>query len=132
MKRGRTAAECDLALLNGEHGVTAEMLLAGKPIVQVPLNLEQEMTADSVARMGAGESAPARRGAPWHGAAKLDALLTQDRYAQAARRFADRYAAFDRDKQRGAMLDRAEELLAGDSHPGNSPAAPNPAELAAV
>ena len=32
----RAAAECDLAVLNGGHGVTAEMLLAGKPILLVP------------------------------------------------------------------------------------------------
>ena len=126
------ARESDLAVLNGGHGVTAEMLLAGKPILQVPLNLEQQMTADAVARMGAGGSAPARRGAPWQGSAKLEALLTEDRYAQAARRFADRYAAFDRDKQRAAMLDRAEELLAGAAYSGNPSEAPNAAELAAV
>ena len=38
------ARECDPAVLNGGHGVTAEMLLAGRPILQVPLNLERQMT----------------------------------------------------------------------------------------
>lgn len=31
----RAAARCDLAVPNGGHGVTAQMLLAGKPLVVV-------------------------------------------------------------------------------------------------
>jgi UDP:flavonoid glycosyltransferase YjiC (YdhE family) len=110
----RVSRECDLAVLNGGHGVTAEMLLAGKPVLAVPLVLEQQMTGDALKRLGAGESAPPRRGEPWEwsGAAKLEAMLTDGRYAAAARRFADRYAAFDPQRQRAAMLERAEELLA--------------------
>src|SRR4051812_31995318 len=40
-------------------------------------------------------------------------VLTDEKYAQAARRFAERYAAFDPRRQSEAMLDQAEELLAG-------------------
>ena len=107
----RVAAECDLAVLNGGHGATAEMLLAGKPVLQVPLVLEQLMTARAVEQFGAGASAPFRRCEPWQGDVALDALLTEDRFALAARRFAHRYAAFDPRRQREAMLARAEELL---------------------
>ena len=60
----RAAAECDLAVLNGGHVVTAEMLLAGKPVLAVPLVLGQQMTGDALRRLGAGESAPPRRGEP--------------------------------------------------------------------
>jgi hypothetical protein len=109
----RAAAECDAAVLNGGHGVTAEMLLAGKPLMLVPLVLEQQMTAAAVSRFGAGEWSPARGRAAWQGAAKLEALLSDEKYAQAARRFADRYVAFDSQRQREAMLDRAEQLLSG-------------------
>lgn len=107
----RVAAECDLAVLNGGHGSTAEMLLAGKPVLQVPLVLEQLMTAAAVERLGAGASAPFRRGEPWRGDAALDAMLSEDGCASAARRFAHRYAAFDPRRQNEAMLARAEELM---------------------
>ena len=35
-------------LLNGGHGVTAQMLLAGKPLLQIPLVREQGLTAEAV------------------------------------------------------------------------------------
>ena len=38
-------------------------------------------------------------------------MLNDDRYAEGARRFAERYAKFDRAAQREAMLARAMELL---------------------
>jgi UDP:flavonoid glycosyltransferase YjiC (YdhE family) len=44
----RAAAECDVAVLNGGHGVTAEMLLAGKPVLAVPLVLEHQMTGEAL------------------------------------------------------------------------------------
>jgi UDP:flavonoid glycosyltransferase YjiC (YdhE family) len=126
--------ECDLAVLNGGHGVTCEMLLAGKPVLAVPLVLEQQMTGDAVKRVGAGESAPPRRGEPWEwaGRAKLEAMLSEDCYATAARRFADRYAAFDPARQREAMFRRAEELLADEPLPAESSEVTRERELAAV
>src|SRR5690606_33749874 len=35
------ARSCDLAILNGNHGTTCEFLLAGVPILQIPINFEQ-------------------------------------------------------------------------------------------
>jgi hypothetical protein len=77
----RAAAECDVAVLNGGHGVTAEMLLAGKPVLAVPLVLEQQMTGEALRGLGAGESAPPKRGEPWEwtGRARLEAVLSDDR-----------------------------------------------------
>ena len=105
----RVAKECDLAVLNGGHGVTAEMLLAGKPMFHVPLVLEQRLTAEAVHALGAAEVAPPRSADPV--GTRLDALLNDDGYTAAARRFAERYAAFDPARQRAAILARAEELL---------------------
>jgi hypothetical protein len=126
----KVGRECDAAVLNGGHGVTAEMLLAGRPLLQIPLALEQRLTADSVERLGAGKSASA--GSDEELRAALDAVLGDPRCAAGARRFADRYAAFDPARQREAMLARAEELLAGETR-SDSPRDPSPApELAAV
>ena len=110
----RAAAECDLAVLNGGHGVTAQMLLAGKPVLAVPLVLEQQITGDALRRLGAGDAAPPRRGEPWAwtGRTKLEALLGNERYGSAVKCFARRYAAFDGEQQRQAMVERVTELLA--------------------
>src|SRR5439155_11684352 len=78
----RAAAECDLAVLNGGHGATAEILLAGKPILAGPLVLEQQMTGEALRRLGAGESAPPRKGEQWEwtGRAKLEAVMGDEGY----------------------------------------------------
>lgn len=81
--------QCDLAILNASHGATVSMLLAGKPILQIPLQLEQTLTATATDRLGVGLSAdPAK---PVQIARTLTALLTSDRFAAGAKRFADRY-----------------------------------------
>ena len=50
----RAAAECDFAVTYASHGVTAALLLAGKPVVQLPFHLEQLLVAERVVRGGAG------------------------------------------------------------------------------
>jgi glycosyltransferase involved in cell wall biosynthesis/UDP:flavonoid glycosyltransferase YjiC (YdhE family) len=121
----RASRECHLAVLNGGHAVTSEMLLAGKPVLAVPLAFEQQLTGEVLRRLGAGESAPPRRGEPWDwsGRPKLDALLTDERYTVAARRFGQRYASFDRHRQRRALNDRVCELLSVARCPKDHPEA---------
>jgi hypothetical protein len=50
----RIGKECDLAILNVGHGATAQILLSGKPILQIPLALEQRLVAEATIRAGAG------------------------------------------------------------------------------
>ena len=106
----RRAAECDLAVLGGGHGATAEVLLAGKPVLQLPAAREQRMVADAVARLGAGEVAQPKR--PNEVRQKLSLMLASDCYRDAARAFARRHADFDPRRQRAAMLERWESMLA--------------------
>ena len=105
------ARECDLAVVNGGHGATAEMLLAGRPMLQVPLALEQRLTANAARRIGAAEVPLIRKPGALRRA--LEALIETDgsSHADAARQFASRYAAFDARRQRRNMLARARELL---------------------
>jgi len=106
----RAARECDIAILNGGHGATAAILLAGKPVLQIPVQLEQTLGTAAVVRLGAGLAASCRK--PESTAKALRALLESDRHAQAARRFAERYADFDPQKQIEKLLDGVEEILA--------------------
>jgi hypothetical protein len=104
----RAAEECDLAILNSSHGTTATMLLAGKPILQLPIHLEQQLVAERTFRLGAGLAA--NRTQPRQIAERLGILLESDRHAAAARQFANRYAGFDPARQLGDMVGRLEQL----------------------
>jgi UDP:flavonoid glycosyltransferase YjiC (YdhE family) len=98
--------QCDLAILNGTAATTAAILLAGKPILQVPIYLEQALVAAAVSRLGMGLSA-----SPEQIAVRLTALLQNDRYAEAAGAFALRHADFDPKQQVAGMLARIDGLL---------------------
>lgn len=104
------AAGCDVAVTNANHGTTAALLAAGKPMLQVPLVLEQGIMARAVRRLGAGLDAPAKQPAVL--VERMKALLDDDAYRAAAARAAGRLARVDVAAQRGAMLDAAERLLA--------------------
>lgn len=88
------AAECDLAILNANHFCTAEFLLAGVPILQMPSTLEQLLVAQATVRLGAGVLAlPGHYGAI-HNA--LGSILSRPQFRNAGRRFAARHAAVSR------------------------------------
>jgi UDP:flavonoid glycosyltransferase YjiC (YdhE family) len=108
----QVGAACDLAVLNGNHGTTCAMLLAGKPVLQMPRTLEQAITARAVARLGAGAVVGGKADAGTVRDA-LDGMLANDAHARAAAAFAARYADFDPAKQRAAMVAKVERLLPG-------------------
>ena len=101
--------QCDLAILNATHGSTAAMLLAGAPLLLLPLFLEQQLLADRVVQLGAGLSANHQNGP--EAVSRLQALLASDRYAQAARRFAQKHSTHDSQLQLTHLTDRIEQLL---------------------
>jgi UDP:flavonoid glycosyltransferase YjiC (YdhE family) len=103
--------QCDLGVLNGSFGTTASLVLAGKPLLLVPIYLEQALFSAAVARLGAGLAASAIQ--PQQIAAGLAALVQSDKHALAAGSFAARYTDHDPQHEIAAMLDRAEELLRG-------------------
>ena len=107
----RAAAECDAAVLHAGQGATAAVLLAGKPVLQIPLVLEQRLTAEATVRLGAGEIVNDRAKDIDAARAKLEAVLTEDRYTEAARRFAQKYSDFDPAAQVKRMVARVEELI---------------------
>jgi UDP:flavonoid glycosyltransferase YjiC (YdhE family) len=89
----QVSAECDLAILNGNHFTSVSILLAGKPTLQIPLYLEQSLFSDAVVRMGAGLKAGTNR--PEQIAVRLVSMLSSDQFAASARRFAKKYESFD-------------------------------------
>lgn len=100
---------CDLAILNGTHGTTVSMLLAGKPTLHIPITLEQALVSNAVVRLGAGLSAPAT--SPEKIETQLVALGSTEECGRAAQRFAARYASASPEGHVRRMCRRAEELL---------------------
>lgn len=103
--------ECDLAIHNGNHGTLTELLLSGRPMLQLPITMEQAILARAVERAGAAETVPAGTPKPGEIAHKLDKVLFDPRYGQAARNFARHHAGFNPKLQRRRMRRRVDELL---------------------
>jgi UDP:flavonoid glycosyltransferase YjiC (YdhE family) len=98
----QVAHECDLAILNATHATTAGMLLAGKPVLQLPLTLEQALMAQATRKLGA--AAVARHNEPQTFGRALNKMLHSSAFSSAARAFAAKYASFDGAKERESMI----------------------------
>jgi hypothetical protein len=105
------ARECDVAIVNGTHGTTANMLLAGKPVLMLPLTQEQFVTAARVEQLGAGVTVPFFDAQELR--ASLQAVLNLGSYRTRAEQFAARYKAWTTESQTAAIVDRIEDLVAG-------------------
>jgi UDP:flavonoid glycosyltransferase YjiC (YdhE family) len=99
---------CDLAILNGGHNAATLMLLAGKPTLHVPLNLEQAYNGSSVAKLDAGLGALPER--PQDFGPIIGALLSEARFSQGAQRFAARYSQYDPQEQIRRIRGRLDSL----------------------
>lgn len=102
--------ECDFAILNGGHSTTVAMLLAGKPVLLLPLHLEQYLVMRNVETLGAGIGAPMLQAAGM--AAKLGRLMNESGFGAAARAFAAKHADFDSTAQARVMQGHLEGILA--------------------
>lgn len=125
--------ECDLAILNGNHGTTVAMLLSGKPTLHVPIHLEQALFVRAVERLGAGVRLdPAR---PETIGPALGAAIDGDGLRGGAVKFAQRYAGYDPDAAIESMLAETEALLprppaaTGDVRVDRAPAYCDPRHL---
>jgi hypothetical protein len=107
----RVSQECDLAILNGNHGTTVQILLAGKPSLQIPVHVEQSLLINALIRLGAALGA-----APDSASGiqrQLEILLTSDRCTESARAFSAKYAGFNPQAQIAGIVGRLEALAAG-------------------
>jgi MGT family glycosyltransferase len=108
---------CSAVITHGGHGTVMKALIAGVPLVVVPLGRDQPGNAARVIRTGAGLRL--RKNATVNALRAAVARVTEDpRYRAAARRMADRLAA-ERDDNRA--IDVLEQVAAG------GPAAGSPA-----
>lgn len=102
------ARECHLAITNGNHTTTARLLLAGKPVMVIPLHLEQELIAAAVQRLGAG--VVVRPHEPQDVYRQLAELLNQKNFHSAAAAFAEKYRGLGTASSLERLADRLTAL----------------------
>ena len=105
-------AKADLVVCHSGHGTISAALLAGKPLLLLPLNMEQRMLSARVIQAGAGLAAAAL--APEGMRQKFQRLVAEPSFTDAARAFAERYASLKVETipERFAVL--AERLIASE------------------
>jgi len=84
---------CDIAVLNGSHGTTCDMLLAGKPILQLPLTFEQALLTHRTVKMGVALDASPEQ--PRQAIQQLGTLVNNREFGERAEAFADKLRWFN-------------------------------------
>jgi UDP:flavonoid glycosyltransferase YjiC (YdhE family) len=110
MSVSRLLPQCDLVVCHASHQMTAQALLAGKPVLLAPTQLEQFLIMRRVVRHGAGLGVAPDVPAPDFDSA-LRELAANAGHAAKAREFAQRYAAHDRGAALATMIARVEAAL---------------------
>lgn len=110
---GVAVAKAELVVCHAGHGTVSAALLKAKPLLLLPLNLEQRMLAARVTGMGAGLAAPAL--APEGMQQKFQRLLAEPAFTEAAKAFAERHAGFEVQGIPGRFVTLVERLLASEA-----------------
>jgi UDP:flavonoid glycosyltransferase YjiC (YdhE family) len=105
-------AQADVVVCHSGHGTISAALLAGKPLLLLPLNMEQRMLSARVMQMGAGLAAPAL--APEGMQQKFHRLMAEPAFTEAARAFAERYAGLRVEEIPERFAALAERLIASE------------------
>ncbi len=115
---GRVLETARGVISHGGHGAAASTLLAGRPLLVLPQNLEQRLLAHRTRRTGATLTPRSRKDPDLP--ALVRRLAEDDRLATAAQAFADAHREFDGAARIAAIADRCEALLgrppAGHGH----------------
>ena len=111
-------AGADIAVTYAGHGLTTAFLLAGKPVLLLPGQLEQFTLALRVQEMGAGLIVDPEKPAvdlPQ----KLQRLASDPVFSGNAQAFAKKYAAFPQETVIGNLVRRIEDMLSPQKGTGS-------------
>jgi UDP:flavonoid glycosyltransferase YjiC (YdhE family) len=111
MSASQLLAKCDLVVCHGSHQMTAQALLAGKPVLLLPTQLEQFLIMRRVVRFGAGLGVAQGTQNPDFAAAFAE-LSRNAVYVRKAVEFAARYQSHDRGAALATIVKRCEAALA--------------------
>ena len=107
---GAVLPDSDLLVCHGGEATLAQGLLAGVPLLLLPMQAEQALLARAAARTGAAINA-AELPRPVSMAATIGRLLDDPRMREHAAAFAERHRGFSHAAQTGRMVDEFEALL---------------------
>lgn len=97
---------CDAAVLNANHATAAALMLASKPLLVLPIFLEQQILAERIVALGGAISAASDR--PKEVVSGLEQLIGNKTLEACAAGFGRRYHAFDAARKTGEMASRIE------------------------
>ncbi len=106
------AKEADVGITNANHGTICDFLLAGKPLLLIPLTSEQYLLARRVEEAGLGLMAAANDLKAINSCLKRS--LADDSFRTAAAEFQQRYTANSTDFVSNQIADRIAELAPRD------------------
>lgn len=101
---------CDVAVLHAGLSTVAAVLLAGKPVLLFPQQLEQTMFARSVEALGVAVAIPEAAAGQFQRLVKR--ALADEGMKDKARQFADKYRGYDQADAIRGVADRCEAMLA--------------------
>ena len=87
----RAASECDFGVCHAGHGTTCELLLKGKPLLLLPMQLEQYLTARRVSEAEAGIFVDQENPEQGFCETTVGQLVDSSKLAKGAQDFAQRY-----------------------------------------
>jgi UDP:flavonoid glycosyltransferase YjiC (YdhE family) len=100
--------ECDVIVCHANHGIVLESLLAGTPVLMLPMVYEQHLTAMQVESLQAGKIInPADENAQL----QMQQVLDDESFISNAKDFAKRYNGIDTKETLKKIIDRCEALL---------------------
>jgi UDP:flavonoid glycosyltransferase YjiC (YdhE family) len=89
----RAASECDFGVTHAGHGTTCQLLLMGRPLLLLPMQLEQYLTARGVCEVGAGVI-EAQENPRSNFKAAVGQMINNPELGRRAKDFASRYSSF--------------------------------------
>lgn len=104
------ARQSALAICHAGHGSVAALLLAGCPVLLLPMHLEQVLVAKRVVELGAGYAVNPGAEPPDY-ASLLGTMVLDPQLRANAAGFASRYADFEQARQMERIVTRCESLL---------------------
>ena len=110
--------DCDLAICHGGSSTVEALVTAGKPVLVLPLHIEQMMTAKRVQQLGAGLATDFDKPPPDY-RRLIRRLLDEPAFTQAAVAIAQRHANDDDRRARvSRVVDRFEALMSAATAKG--------------
>lgn len=103
--------ECDLAVCHSGIGTIVPALLAGKPLLLLPMQGEQTLMAARVASLGAALTVPMGSPPLPNFAEAIRRLLSDRQFTKAAEVFAQRHSSPSQSELVGSLADRCEQEL---------------------